>query len=202
MNETLMVQYSKEGDLEAFNRLILEYQDLAFNIAYRLMGDMAAADDITQTAFISAYQKIHTFKGGSFKAWLMRIVTNAGYDELRRLKRKPAIPLEPQKENEAEEFESPKWLIDPEKSPEEKLIQEDLAKAIQHCLDRLESDFKTIVVLVDVQGLDYFEASQIVSKPLGTIKSRLARARYKMKDCLQKFGELIPAQFRFEVEGS
>ncbi len=200
MDEAEMVKYAKKGDLDAFNRLVLAYQDIAFNVAYRLMGDPAMAEDITQDAFISAYRKLNSFKGGSFKAWLMRIVTNAGYDELRKIKRRPTIALEPMT-NEEEEIESPVWLTDPGESPEYAIVREELNSAIQNCLDELDYEFKAIVILVDVQGMNYSEAAQAVSKPLGTVKSRLARARNKMQDCLRGFGELLPSSFRLESEG-
>ena len=190
-----MVQYAKEGDLDAFNRLVLAYQDMAFNLAYRLLSDPAAAEDITQDAFISAYKKLHSFKGGSFKAWLMRIVTNASYDELRRQKRRPTTALEP-KNPEGEEMESPEWLTDPGETPEQTALRDELNRAIQECLRQLDADFRAVVVMVDVQGMNYEEAASILEKPLGTVKSRLARARGRLQDCLRGFGELLPAAFR------
>lgn len=199
MDETRMVEYALQGDLDAFNRLVLAYQDLAFNVAYRIMGTSAAAEDMTQDAFISAYRKLNTFRGGSFKAWLLRIVTNACYDELRRYKRRPTVALEPVGADQ-EEIESPAWLEDPGESPEDAATRTELGLAIQHCLDDLEIDFRSVVVLVDVQGMDYKEASEALETPLGTIKSRLARARGRMQDCLKGFGELLPLQFRQEDE--
>ena len=89
MDETRLIQDAQHGDIDAFNRLVLAYQDMVYNQAYRVMGEPFAADDATQEAFISAYRKIKTYRGGSFKAWLLRIVTNACYDELRRRKRRP-----------------------------------------------------------------------------------------------------------------
>lgn len=195
MNEIELIKNSKNGDLDSFNTLVLEYQTMAYNVAYRLLGNMAKAEDITQDSFISAYLKIKTFRGGSFKAWLMRIVTNASYDELRKIKRRPTIPLEP-KNDEEEEIESPKWLIDLGESPEEYAVRIELSKAIQYCLDRLDIDFRKVVVFIDIQGMGYKEVSEIVNKPLGTIKSRLARARNKLKYCLQGFEELLPYSFR------
>jgi RNA polymerase sigma-70 factor (ECF subfamily) len=199
MDEARMVEYALEGDLDAFNRLVLEYQDLAYNVAYRIMGNPSAAEDMTQDAFISAYRKLKTFRGGSFKAWLLRIVTNACYDELRRYKRRPTVALEPVGPDQ-EEIESPFWLEDPGESPEETAERTELSAAIQHCLDELDTDFKAVVVLVDVQGMDYKEAAETLSSPLGTIKSRLARARGRMQDCLKGFGELLPQEFRLEGE--
>ncbi len=200
MDELKMIEYAQSGDLDAFNRLVLEYQDMAYNVAYRLMGDAAAAEDVTQEAFISAYRRLDSFRGGSFKAWLLRIVTNAAYDEVRRLNRRPTVALEPEGED-GEEIESPAWLEDPHESPEEAALRTELNAAIQGCLDGLEVEFRTVVVLVDIQGLDYREAAASVQSPLGTVKSRLARARLRLQDCLRGFGELLPPDLRYESKG-
>jgi len=194
-----MVVYALEGDLDAFNRLVLAYQDVAYNVAYRVTGERTSAEDAVQDAFISAYRKLKTFRGGSFKAWLLRIVTNACLDELRRQKRRPAVPLQPAT-TEDEEIESPAWLEDPGESPEEAVLRVELSTAIQHCLDNLEDEFRVVVVLVDIQGMDYAQASAAADAKLGTIKSRLARARAKLQDCLRGFGELLPGKFRLEGE--
>ena len=199
IDEARMIEFALEGDLDAFNRLVLEYQDLAYNVAYRMMGDQDSAADMTQTGFISAYRKLKTFRGGSFKAWLLRIVTNACYDELRRRKRRPTVALEPVGPDD-EEIESPTWLEDPGESPEDAAIRAELSQAIQHCLDDLDTDFRAVVILVDIQGMDYAEAAEASDTPLGTIKSRLARARSRLQDCLKGFGELLPSIFRLEGE--
>lgn len=197
MDEAGLIQDAQQGDLEAFNRLILAYQDRVYNQAFRVLGEYQSADDATQEAFISAYKNIRSFRGGSFRAWLLRIVTNACYDELRRKKRRPTTPLEPV-DDEGDEIESPHWIADPGELPEDNVARSELANAIQACLDQLTEDFRVVVVLVDVQGLDYLEASEVIGKPLGTIKSRLARARNRMKDCLQGFWELLPHSMRLE----
>jgi RNA polymerase sigma-70 factor (ECF subfamily) len=199
MDEVALIQYAQQGDLDSFNRLVLRYQDMVFNQAYRVMGEPAAAEDATQEAFISAYRKLHTYRGGSFKAWLLRIVTNACYDELRRRKRRPTSPLEPTDDYD-EEIESPSWLADTDEAPEDRAIRTELSAAIQSCLNELSQDFRTVVVLVDIQGMDYAEAADIMGTPLGTIKSRLARARRGLRECLQGFGELLPQAFRLENE--
>ena len=201
MDQTRLIQDAQQGDLDAFNRLVLAYQDMLYNQAYRVMGEPFAADDAVQEAFISAYRKIKSYRGGSFKAWLLRIVTNACYDELRRRKRRPTTPLEPVDPYE-ETVESPHWIADPGETPEDFADRVELGKAIQDCLDHLSPDFRVVDTLIDIQGMDYAEAAQVVSKPLGTIKSRLARARRGMQDCLQGFRELLPAAFRLEVETS
>lgn len=201
MDEAQMIEYARQGDLDAFNRLVVAYQDAVFNTAYRLMGDQAAAEDVAQDAFISAFRHIASYRGGSFKAWLLRIVMNAGYDELRRTKRRPTAPLEPESA-EGEELDEPAWLEDPGETPEESALRAELNRAIQSCLDGLEVEFRTVVVLVDIQGMDYGEAAATVKKPLGTVKSRLARARSRMQECLRGFGELLPAHLRLESDGT
>lgn len=201
MDEAELIDFARGGDLDAFNRLILTYQGLTFNIAYRLMNDVAEAEDVTQDAFISAYRKLDSFRGGSFKAWLLRIVTNTGYDALRKRKRQATLPLEPANDND-EDFIQPVWLTDPKESPEETTARIELGVVIQRCMEALATDYKTVVLLVDVQGMNYSEAAEIVGTPLGTIKSRLARARKKLQICLQDAEELLPAQYRFEGERS
>ena len=200
MDETALIRSAQRGDLEAFNRLVLHYQDVVFNQAYRMMGESEAAEDATQETFISAFRNLHSFRGGSFKAWLLRIVTNACYDELRRRKRHPTTSLQPS-DNEDDEIETPRWLRDHSETPEEQLERDELGSAIRHCLDDLAPEFRAVVILVDIQGLDYGEASAVTQKPIGTIKSRLARARMRLRDCLQGVWELLPAQYRLVIEG-
>lgn len=189
------ISLSLEGDLDAFNQIVLEYQSLVYNQAYRVIGEPDAAADATQEAFISAYKKLHTYRGGSFKSWLLRIVSNACYDEYRRRKRQPVVPLIPEND-QGEDLESAPWLEDPTENPEEFAQRNELSQAIQICLNRLDVEFRTVVVLVDIQGMDYAAAAAVVDTPLGTIKSRLARARKSLQDCLREFKELLPGNLR------
>ncbi|MFH2103312.1 MAG: sigma-70 family RNA polymerase sigma factor [Chloroflexota bacterium] len=197
MDEIALIHSAQRGDLDSFNRLVLAYQDQLFNTARRIMGDDELAADATQEAFLSAFRALNSFRGGSFRAWLFRTVTNACYDELRRKQRRPTIPLEPLNQNE-DEIETPGWLADPSLSPEEQLELTELDHAIQHCLDRLPVEFRSVVILADIQGLDYAEVASALHTPIGTIKSRLARARLRLRECLQSFRELLPASFRLE----
>ncbi|UCE00306.1 MAG: sigma-70 family RNA polymerase sigma factor [Chloroflexota bacterium] len=198
MDEAALIRDAQRGDLEAFNRLILAYQDLIYNQAYRVLGDYQSADDATQEAFISAYKNLRSFRGGSFRAWLLRIVTNACYDELRRQKRRPTTSLEPV-DDTGEEIESPRWIADPGELPEDTVLRAELGQAIQNCLDKLSLEFRVVVLLIDIQGMDYSEAASVIGKPLGTVKSRLARARNRMQECLQGFWELLPKSMRLET---
>ena len=197
MDEIALIQEAKGGNLDSFNRLVQAYQDMVYSHAYRMFGEEESADDATQTTFISAYNHLSSFRGGSFKAWLLRIVTNACYDELRRRKRRPTVPLEPL-DDTGEEVESAHWMIDPADQPEDQIQRVELQHAIQYCLDHLPVEFRATVIMVDIQGMDYFEASQAIGKPIGTVKSRLARARLRLRDCLSGFAELLPSGFRLE----
>ena len=189
------INKSLEGDLDSFNQIVIEFQNLVYNQAYRILGEPGTAEDATQEAFISAYKKLHTYRGGSFKSWLLRIVSNACYDEFRRRKRQPVSPLFPENK-QGNEVDSASWLEDPGEKPEDSLLRNELSEAIQICLDRLEFEFRTIVILVDLQGMDYASAAEVIDRPLGTVKSRLARARRNLQDCLQSLRELLPVEFR------
>jgi RNA polymerase sigma-70 factor, ECF subfamily len=199
MDEQSLIQTAQRGDLDSFNTLVLHYQDMVFNTALRILGDGDMASDATQEAFISAFRSITSYRGGSFRAWLMRTVTNACYDELRRQKRRPTTPLEPET-NDGEEVDSPRWLADTSMTPAEKVEADELEHAIQHCLEALPTEFRSVVVLADIQGMDYSEVASASRVPLGTIKSRLARARLRLRECLRGFEELLPSVFRLEEE--
>lgn len=200
VDEPALIDAAQRGELDAFNRLVLQYQALAFNVALRVMGEEAAAADATQEAFISAYRSLRGYRGGSFRSWLLRIVTNACYDELRRRKRRPAVSLEALVEDSEDggSVGSTK-LAD---NPEAAVQRLELIDAIQNCLNGLQPEFRIVAVLVDVQGLDYDETARSIGKPLGTVKSRLARARAKLRECLNAYGELLPSEFRLQNEAA
>lgn len=201
VDEERMIELSQQGDLTAFNRLVLAYQGPVYNVALRVLGDPAGAEDAAQEAFISAYRAIRKFRGGSFKAWLMRIVTNACYDELRRQKRRPQTPLEELNPlDDPQEVDSAGILESEIEGPEEAADRAELAEAIRGCLERLPLEFRMVAILVDVQGYNYKEAAQAIKKPLGTVKSRLARARERLQECLSAYRELLPADLRLENE--
>lgn len=201
MEETALISEAQHGDLDAFNTLVLRYQDAVFNAARRILGEDELAADATQEAFISAFRGLNGFRGGSFKAWLLRTVTNAAYDELRRRKRRPTTPLEPDVD-EGDGLDEPRWLADPSLSPEESLEAHELEHAMEHCLGDLPAEYRAVVVMADIEGLDYLEVAAAVRVPLGTVKSRLARARLRLRECLRSFEELLPAMFRLEHETS
>jgi RNA polymerase sigma factor (sigma-70 family) len=201
MDEPALIREAQRGDLTAFNRLVMEHQTQVYNLAYRIIGDGDSAADATQEAFISAYKHISYYRGGSFKAWLLRIVTNACYDELRRRKRRPVTSLEALSvAPEGPEADGEGLLASREESPPEHFERKELAQAIQNCLNDLPDEMRVVAVMADVQNLDYAEISASTGLALGTVKSRLSRARARLRNCLQGVRELLPAIYRLEEE--
>jgi len=192
VDEKALVRAAQKGDLDAFNELVLYYQGAAYNLAYRILGDREAAADAVQEAFLKAYTNLKRFRGGSFKAWIFRIVTNACYDALRYRQRKGAASLE---EMAGELNHSPLGASTAE-SPEEYALRQELGRFIQKALNSLPPDQRTIIVLSDVEGCDYKEIAEILGLPLGTVKSRLSRARAKVRDFLLQNEELLPSRYR------
>lgn len=201
ITETQLITDAQQGNLEAFNQLILIHQDAVFNTAYRILGGYDEAEDVVQKAFISAYQNIRAYRGGSFKAWLMRTTINACYDDLRRSKRHPAVSLE-SNPNDDRSLDTEFWLPDPSPTPQQVSEMKELQQAVQYCLQQLPADFRAIAVLADVDEMDYEEISRVTGNPLGTVKSRLARSRQKLRGCLEDFWELLPLNIRQKYEGT
>ena len=194
MDEVELIKRARKGDVTAYNRLVIQYQELVYNVTYRIMGEPQGAEDMTQEAFISAYKSLNRFDGSNFKAWLLRIATNACYDELRRYKRRPQSSLD----DLTSENESFAFLRSPEEGPEQHQQRVELARAIENCLQGLPDDQRITAVLCDIEGYDYNEIASITKASLGTVKSRMSRARSKLRDCLQGFGELLPQQYRLD----
>ena len=195
VSEERLIAAAKKGDLAAFNQLVLLYQGQAYNIAYRLLGDADAAADATQDAFIKAYQRLHQLRGGSFRSWLLRIVTNTCYDVLRKRSRYPTEPLEPQGEDE-ESDRLARWQSDAE-TPEEIALRHEIRRVVQEGLLTLSPEHRTVVVLSDIEGLSYEEIAQVLNVPVGTVKSRLSRARARLRDYLRTHhAELLPHAYR------
>jgi RNA polymerase sigma-70 factor (ECF subfamily) len=195
--ERAEIEAARQGDLEAFNRLVERYERLAFNVAYRTLGQRDEAVDATQEAFFSAFRAIGSFRGVSFKSWLLRIVVNCCYDQLRRRQRQPTDSLEALSERHA--FDPP--LPDRRPGPEAAALSQETAEAIQRALATLPDDQRMVVVLCDVQGLSYEEAADTLDLAVGTLKSRLSRARARLRVELTARGELPAASGRLTGEG-
>jgi RNA polymerase sigma-70 factor, ECF subfamily len=179
-----LVNSAAQGNLDAFNHLVLFNQDLAYRNAYAILNDPWLAEEAVQDGFVKAFQSIRGFRGGSFRAWLMRIVTNTVYDMLRRSHRRAEQPLFPE-DSEGEDVESPAWLIDPTAKVEEAVVWTEEVRTVYQGLDELPLIYREILTLVDLNDFVYEEAAQALNIPIGTVKSRLARARLYLKEKLQ-----------------
>jgi RNA polymerase sigma-70 factor (ECF subfamily) len=196
MDEKALIADAQQGEMPAFNQLVLTYQSMVYNLAYRILGDADAAADASQDTFLSAFRAIKKFRGGSFKAWLLRIATNTCYDQLRYKQRRPTSPLEALLvETEHSSF------TDPTEGPEEYTLRQELGQVIQAGLNTLPPDQRVALVLSDAQGFSYQEIAEITRVSMGTVKSRLSRGRAKLRDYLLKQGELLPARYRLKSRG-
>jgi len=197
MDENTVIQAAKSGDLNAFNQLVLRYQDTAYQHALWLVHDTAEAEDVTQDAIIKAYHHLNSYRGGSFRSWLLRIVTNTGLDALRKQKRSGQVPLLYDNEDGDEE-DYTDWLADAGSAIEDQIERTELSASIQRYLNELPEEYRRTVYLVDVLELDYSEASHVLGVPVGTIKSRVARGRLQLRNRLiQQMGQVpgrLPAQ--------
>ena len=192
MDEQALIGSARKGDARAFNQLVLRYQSMAYNVAYRILSDPDAAADATQDAFLSAFKAMRKFRGGSFKAWLLRIVTNACYDQLRVKQRRPTSSLD----DLPVDVDHTNYLHDPAEQPDEFVERRELSALIQAGISSLPIEQRIILVLSDVQGMSYQEVAEVTGISLGTVKSRLSRGRARVRDFLVEKGELLPSAYR------
>lgn len=192
VDEAQLIQASRQGDVSAFNRLVLAYQQTIYNLAFRMLGEAEAAADITQEAFISAFRSLASFRDGSFKGWLLRIATNACYDQLRQRRRHPLSSLE-------DLVEVVEKLPSPEAGPDEYALRRELADEIQRGLATLPPEQRVVVIMSDVQGFSYEDIAQATNTSLGTVKSRLSRGRAHLRDYLAQKRELLPVRYRLSM---
>ena len=188
--DSQLVARSREGDLATFNVIVERYQAQVLSVAWRVVGTRASAEDIAQETFISAYRAIGKFRGGSLRAWLFRIASNLGVDLLRSSKRRPEDSLDQSLENPAFQVASG------DETPEQAALRGELGGEIQKAILSLPDDQRVALLLIDVQGLSYDEAAEATGPSVGTVKSRLSRARGKVRDILVKRTELLPDKFR------
>jgi RNA polymerase sigma-70 factor (ECF subfamily) len=197
VDEKALIAAARRGDTHSFNQLVSRYQDMVYNVAYRILGDSQAAADASQDTFLSAYQAVGKFKGGSFKAWLLRITTNACYDQLRLQKRRPTSSLEAI----YTDSDPSSHFVNGRESPEEHALRHELGQTIQLGIAALPPEQRVTLVLSDVQGLSYSEIALATGSSVGTVKSRLSRARSRLRDYLLDQTELLPAHYRLRSEG-
>ncbi|MEK7448863.1 MAG: RNA polymerase sigma factor [Planctomycetota bacterium] len=193
MDEKELLYKCKQSDPEAFNQLVLRYQDRIFNLAYRLLGHYQEAEDVCQQSFINAYYHIKNFQEkSSFLTWVYKITVNLCYSAQRKRSRQPvSIPLQG---NEFPAETNPVQNCPPSDSnpvnfsnnPGQQLENNERNQTVQKALNLLEENLRTVVILRDIEGHSYAEISRILNQPVGTIRSRLAKAREELKMRLLK----------------
>jgi RNA polymerase sigma-70 factor (ECF subfamily) len=191
-DEQELVRRATAGDLEAFNQIVLTYQDVAYSVAYRMLRDQDAAADAVQDGFLKAYRALDGFQGGNFRSWLLRIVTNTCYDVLRARQRRGTDSID----DFAFAQDHNTYLVDHAERPEAYAERMELNRFIEAGIQALPPDQRAVLVLCDVHGYAYDEIAEIVELPMGTVKSRISRARSRLRDYLQNRPELLPSSFR------
>jgi RNA polymerase sigma-70 factor (ECF subfamily) len=196
-----LLRLARGGDVAAFNGLVELYQRQLFNVCYRTLGNPDDAADATQDALLSAFRGLKSFNGpaAGLRAWLLRIAVNTCYDELRRRQRRPVESLDAVDNSETDHDRGAAARVaDPAPDPEQRSLSAESARTIQQAIDALPVEQSTTVILCDVQGLSYEEAAQIMSIELGTVKSRLSRARAQLRVLLIQKGELPARSARLQ----
>jgi RNA polymerase sigma-70 factor (ECF subfamily) len=187
-SEQELIRRSQAGDRRSFDQLVARAYPLVFNTAYRILGDHDLAADATQSSFVRAYRSLHTFRGSSsFTTWLYRIVSNVCLDMVRRQKRQTqSLTLDSDEEPQAE-----RDIPDETNHPERVAIETELQRAVHGALQKLSPEHRVVLTLYDLAGFTYEEIADTLGLPLGTVKSRLNRARLALRDEMARQTELI-----------
>ena len=183
--DLILLQRAREGDLAAFNDLVVAYQDMLFALVVRMVPDRDSASDAVQEAFFSAYRNMAGFRGGSVKSWLSRISINAAMDAQRLKKRRPADPYP--------EFEDDTWQppAGPAADPVTTALTAERHRTLNRAMAQITNDQRTAIVLYDVEGYDYAEIAELTSVSVGTVKSRIHRGRLALRSLLHDRMELF-----------
>lgn len=187
-NEARLVKKAKQGDMRAFEELILQHEKIVYNVALRMMNHSEDAKDISQEVFLKAYRNIGNFDERSqFSTWIYRITANTCIDEMRKRKGKQSFSLEEELENE--EGSMQRQVADEGETPEESMLREEQKSEILQALESLSPEHKAAVILRDIKGLSYEEITEILELTLGTVKSRISRGRNQLKQEILKLRE-------------
>ena len=185
--EELLVDRCRQGDRDSFARLMRLHEKQIYNFTYRMLGNEEEAEDLTQDIFIAAFRGIRKFRGeAKFSTWLYRIALNQTRNRIKYLSRRNFFAKQSRRAKSREEgpWENPEFLADSAPSPEQWTMTKNLASQVQKCLDQMPPEARQILVLRDVQGFSYEELAEMLSLNLGTVKSRLHRARATLQQFL------------------
>lgn len=188
--ERLLIERCKQGDRAAFDTLIRNYEKRVYNLAYRLSGHYDEAQDISIDAFMRVFQAIRLFRGeANFSTWLFRIVTNVYLDRRKRQQNKQHLSLE--EYIELEENSVSRQIEDPNPTPNAIAENQERSEALQSAIACLPDYQRAMIVLYHKEGLSYEEIADVLSLPIGTVKSRLNRARLVLREKLDPYKELF-----------
>jgi RNA polymerase sigma-70 factor (ECF subfamily) len=179
------IERARSGDLDAFNQLVVTYQDQLFALVARMVPDRDQASDVVQEAFFSAYRNLGSYRGGAVRSWLARIAVNGAMD-LQRAKRRR--PVQPYPELEDEDWQPPAGH---EADPERIALTGERSRVLNDALARITDDQRVAIVLFDVEGYDYQEIADMTGVSLGTVKSRIHRGRLALRAILEGRMELF-----------
>lgn len=177
----------QEGDVGAFEEIVRRYEQKMFQVSYRFLGDYHEAAEVTQDAFVSAYRGLRGFRGkAKFSTWLYAIVVNLSRNRMKRMKiENDRVAFSLDDPVNAQEGSFTREAASGEPSALERLERNEMQMKVQGCIESLESEFKEVVVLRDIQGLSYDEVASALDIAEGTVKSRLHRGRLALRDCLK-----------------
>lgn len=183
--ESAWIKKAMSGDMEAFEKLVITYEKKVYSIAFNMFGNEHDAYDASQEVFIKLYKNIHSFKfDASFSTWLHRIAMNTCIDEYRKKKRHHQKAYSLDEPIDYEDGEIDRQIKDPSNTPEQYLVQKEQVDEVRKAINDLKEDHKVIIILRDIRGYSYEEISEILKCSVGTVKSRLSRARNALKDII------------------
>ena len=195
LQERDLIRKAKQGDMLAFEELILKHEKIVYNLALRMMNHSEDAMDISQEVFLKAYRSLANFdERSAFSTWLYRITHNTCIDEIRKRKGKQTYSLE--EDLESEDGSMQRQVADDGDTPEESLMRKEQKSEILRALDTLSEEHKAAIILRDVKGMSYEEIAEILDLSLGTVKSRINRARNQLKTEILKIREQNEKSFR------
>ncbi len=201
LTDKQLIERSKSGDYIAFEELVHRYENKVYTVAYRFMGNHADACDLAQEAFIKVYQALPRFRGdSSFMTWIYHITANVCRDELRRRQRKQTISLD-EAYNDSDNMSPLLHIASDDPGPEEEVERQEIREQVQRCLNMLSDEHRLILVMREIQGFSYDEIAQMLDCSLGTVKSRLNRARVAFKEKMKVLPELSSSKPRQSIRG-
>lgn len=192
MTEEKLISRLRDGDRHAFDELIQPYASKVYNIALSMLGDENDALDASQDTFLKVYRYIRKFNGkSSFYTWVYRITYNTCLDILKKRKKNYSYSIDNKiYASDGEEFDI--QIVDPSPLPEDIIIKNETSQTVRMLISKLKPDYSAVVILRDIQGLSYDEIADILDLSVGTVKSRISRGRFALKDLIiKKYPELL-----------